>query len=120
MKVREEHVQSMLGFVEADPTITLKAIRDRLEAEAGISITTTIVHKYLDGRMYSMKKILAEPSSMNTVGNKEKRAQYCSSLPTYIGAGKYVIYIDETNFNLFLRRTEGRSRRGTRACILRS
>ena len=117
VKVREEHVERMIAFVEADPTVTLKAIRDRLEAEDGLSITTTTVHKYLEGKMYSIKKILAEPSSMNSVENKEKRAQYCSSLLSHIGAGKYVIYIDETNFNLFLRRSEGRSRRGTRCSV---
>ena len=54
---------------------------------------------------------------MNSTANKEKRAEYCSSLLSYIGAGKYVIYIDETNFNLFLRRSEGRSRRGTRCSV---
>ena len=116
-KVNEEQIEKMIGYVEVDPTITLKAIRDKLEAEDGVSITTTTVHKYLDGRLYTVKKILREPSSMNSTVNKEKRAEYCSSLLSYIGAGKYVIYIDETNFNLFLRRNEGRSRRGTRCSV---
>ena len=66
--------------------------------------------------MYTVKKALAEPSEMNSVINKERRSEYVTNLMA-ANASKHVIYIDETNINLFLRRGAGRSRKGTRCSV---
>ena len=44
---------------------------------------------------------------MNNPENKKRRAAYTRRLMELIGGGKTVVYIDETNCNLFLRRKEG-------------
>ena len=54
---------------------------------------------------------------MNTDENKRKRAEYTRHVTEAVGGGKTVIYIDETNINLFLRRTKGRSLKGTRCSV---
>nr|CAI5841804.1 unnamed protein product [Callosobruchus analis] len=51
---------------------------------------------------------------MNSEENKRKR-EYVTALNRYIELGKQIVWIDETNFNLFCRRTRGRSRVGVRA-----
>ena len=51
---------------------------------------------------------------MNSVSNKEKRRDYVQVLMDKMGQGKFIIFIGESNCNLFLRRTQDRSRKGTR------
>lgn len=69
----------------------------------------------MTGRLYSLKKVHVEPATMNNEVNKRKRATYVNTLNRYIQQGRQVIWLDETNFNLFCRRTKGRSRIGERA-----
>ena len=52
---------------------------------------------------------------MNSMENKIKCAAYVRSLNAHIQSGKQIVWIDETNFNLFCRRTRGRARVGNRA-----
>ena len=54
---------------------------------------------------------------MNNDVNKSKRVEYVSKLMSAIGEGKTIIYIDETNCNLFIRRSIGLSIKGTRYAI---
>ena len=71
----------------------------------------------MEGRFYTVKKIRFEPATMNSEENKAKRAYYVSRLMEESGNGKTIVYIDETNCNLFLRRSFGRSRKGTRCTV---
>ena len=54
---------------------------------------------------------------MNNNDNKQKRALFVQKVMEATGQGRTLIYIDETNANLFLRRSQGRSRRGTRCSV---
>ena len=54
---------------------------------------------------------------MNPVSNKEKRRDYVQALMDKVGQGKFIIFIDESKCNLFLRRTQGSSRKGTRCSV---
>ena len=53
---------------------------------------------------------------MNSIINKEIRSEYVTRVVAAM-ASKYVIFIDETNVNLFVRRSFGRSRKGTRCSV---
>lgn len=116
-KIEEAHVEKMLAYLEENPQLTLKEIASKLRADTGISVSTTAVHKHLHGRLYTCKKVRPEPSAMNSEENRRKRAAYVADVMAAIGQGKKVIYIDECNANLFLRRSNGRSRKGTRCSI---
>lgn len=113
-KVCEEHVQMMIECVQENPLITLHEIAARLAREAGITVSTTTVHRHLEGQLYTVKKTLPEPAAMNAEENKQKRKAYVEKIMSRIGRGKTVIYMDETNANLFLRRSQGRARKGLR------
>ncbi|EEY55460.1 uncharacterized protein PITG_20267 [Phytophthora infestans T30-4] len=56
-----------------------------------------------------------KPQYMNTMTNKQKRRTYLAELQEYQAMGKIILYMDETNFNLWSTRTRGRSLRGRRA-----
>lgn len=116
-KVEATHVDIMLDWLSENPLLTLKQIKDKLLAEENLTVTTTTIHKHLEAQSYTLKKVVVEPFTMNADINKRKRADYVGLLMAAIGDGKRLIYIDESNCNLFLRRTQGRSRKGTRCSV---
>lgn len=116
-KVQPEHVDKLMSYVEANPLMTLKGMAEKLRSETGLHLSTSTIHHYLDGRFFTLKKVLPEPVTMNSEDNKRKRAEYVQRVMEATGAGKTIMYMDETNCNLFLRRSQGRSRRGTRCCV---
>lgn len=116
-KVTPVHVQKMIQYIENDPLISLSDIKTKLFQDEGLAVSTNTVHKYIDCQFYTVKKVRLEPSQMNSEDNKRKRANYVAKAMDYIGNGKTLIYIDETNCNLFLRRNFGRSFKGTRCSV---
>jgi transposase len=117
IKVTQQHVEKMIEYVSENPLITLKEIKDKIQAEYGLAVSTTTIHKHMEGKFYTVKKIRFEPATMNSEENKRKRAHYVTRLMEESGNGKTIVYIDETNCNLFLRRSFGRSRKGTRCTV---
>ena len=100
-KVTEEHKEKRLKYIEENPLITLQSIKDNIRRDMGIDLSTTIIHRHLDSQFYTVKKIFPQPGSMNSNENKEKRSQYVSTIMSFVGQEKKIIYIDETNCNLF-------------------
>lgn len=116
-KVAPAHVEKLVEYVEENPQLSLKEMARRLEEDTGLHLSIPTVHRYLHGKLYTVKKVMPQPERMNTDENKRKRAEYTRHVTEAVGAGKTAIYIDETNINLFLRRTEGRSLKGTRCSV---
>ncbi|KAF0296197.1 Locomotion-related protein Hikaru genki [Amphibalanus amphitrite] len=54
-------IDTLVGYVEASPQLTLKEIANKLREETGVQLSTNTVHKHLSGRMYTVKKVLPEP-----------------------------------------------------------
>ena len=107
----------LIGYLEENPLLTLKELSNRLRTDTGVSVSPKTIHQHLDGRMYSVKKARAVPATMNSEDNRRRRAEYVSAHMAAVGHGKVMIYVDETNINLFLRRSCGRSKKGTRCLV---
>ena len=56
---------------------------------------------------------------MNSMQNKRLRRDYVEALNGLLQEGRQILWLDETNFNLFCRRECGRSRQGSRAVSTR-
>lgn len=112
---QEQQVDRMIEWIEDDCDITLKSIQQRIIQEFHLHVSISTIGNYLEGRFFTMKKKHYEPVNMNTEENKRKRAEYVEQLNNFIAAGKQIVWVDETNFNLFCRRTKGRARAGSRA-----
>ena len=109
IKLTEESVDVLLGFLEEDPQLTLKDLATKLLERTGVSVTTTTIHRRLEGRLITRKKVRSEPSAMNSLVGRQKRAAYVTAVMDAAGGGKKLIYVDKCNCNLFLRRSNGRS-----------
>jgi hypothetical protein len=56
-----------------------------------------------------------EPMACNSDVNKEKRKVFAEALIAHHAEGNLVVYFDETNFNLYTKRSRGRAKKGKRA-----
>lgn len=114
----EDETELIIEWVEEDCGITLKQIKEKILRDFNKVIAISTIGNYLEGRLFTIKNTHKELSTMNSPENKRKRAEYVEQLNRYIEQGKQILWIDETNFNLFCRRTRGRSRKGARAVQL--
>ncbi|XP_046803550.1 uncharacterized protein LOC124419134 [Lucilia cuprina] len=111
----ENEINDILSWVEEKSDITLKEISNKIYAQSEKRVALSTISNTLHGRMYTVKGVHSEPSSMNNELNKTKRREYVQLLNEFVRDGKQVVWLDETNFNLFCRRKRGWSRCGTRA-----
>ena len=114
-KLTEEQIDIVCVEVERNPAITLKGLVDKIKAIFDIDVSIQTVYNYLHGRLITLKKAHVEIITMNDAPNKEKRRQYVERISHFMQQNKTIIWMDETNLNLFCRRTQSRSRRGERA-----
>ena len=115
MILTSDHVNLILEWLEQDCSLSLVQIKAKLLRDCNIAISTSSVANYLEGQLFTTKQVYWQPITMNSVRNKELRKNYVTSLNNYVQGGNRIMWIDETNFNLFCRRSCGRSRQGTRA-----
>ena len=117
VKVEEWHVERLLSWIEENPRLTLKQMKERLEEEEGLVVGTSTIDRHLQGRM-TMKRIRVEPETMNSTVNKEKRRDYVERVMEFLGDTAWsVVWTDESNVNLHISRTEGRAAPGQRCVV---
>ena len=116
--LNESEIEDILDWIAVDSTITLEWMCMRVKAEFGKEVSKSTLGRYLDCRLITMKKLHLVSETMNTWENKRKRKHFVFKLLQYEAEGKTIIWIDETNFNLYCNQTRGRSPRGTRAKLM--
>ena len=118
-KVNQEHRDFMVTLIENNPRITLKEMAEGLKAKfstasADFSLSKTAISSHLDMALYTLKKVRFEPERANVPANKEKRKAFVEKLLICQGQNKPMVFMDETNFNIHISRSAGRSKKGTR------
>ena len=116
-KLAGEDVNEILGWLESNSQLTLKAICERLRQERNINVSHQTVSKCLDGHLITYKQVQNVPDGRNTPENKRLRQTYVEEIMEYTAQQKHIVFVDEINFNLYCRRNNGRAIRGTRAIV---
>ena len=115
-KITEDHRDSLMEWISINPGLTLKELSEMLEGSFDIQVSYQTVSNHLDGMLFSRKKTHKEPESMNTAANKIKRRDYVQSLLLVMREeNSHIVYMDETNLNLFTTRAYARAPVGRRA-----
>ena len=113
IKVTEHMVAAMVEYVEQKPTITLKEIRQKLIVNFPHNepITVQTISKHLDSQLISLKKLDFCPIQWNTQEVKRERHEF---MEWYVNDGMLadLVFQDETGFNLYTSRQQGRALRG--------
>ena len=98
----------IVSLVENDPLITLKQLKEKTNNV----ISERTISRILDGRLYSLKLARDEPIGRNTPENIAKRSRFRRDYQQEL---RRKVHLDECGYNLFTRRSQGRSRIGSRA-----
>ena len=105
----------MVGEVEREPTLTLSQMRDAVLSKFSMDVSTTSISRILQGALITVKQLRFVPNTANNETNKQRRKIFVEKLLDLRSNECPIVYLDETNFNLFISRSVGRSAAGTRA-----
>lgn len=114
-KLTEDQIGEIVTEVERKPSSTLKQLSEKVKTEYDVDVSVQTVYNYLHGRLITLKKAHVEVTTMNSVENKERRKSYVEKISQFMQQNKVIIWMDETNINLFCKRTQARARKGERA-----
>ena len=117
-KKTDEIINFILDKIERVPSVTLAELTALTRSTFGVSVCVNTMKNWLDSELISLKNVRPLVHNVNSQENKAKRAQYLESFLNYRAAERTLIWIDETNFNLYCRRREGRSKIGSRSCVV--
>ena len=103
-------------LIEANPLSTLKQLNMELRLQfPECNVTDRTISRWLDGMLYTVKKVKPVPAERNKPETIEERKTFATWFLEE-GINADCIFVDETNFNLHTSRTRGRSLRG-RDCV---
>ena len=103
------HVDAMITWIEEDCTITLKSIKERLYQDFDVTVSLQCLSEHLNAQLFTYKCVHVPPISANSDNNKQKRKEFVEQLLNYQSEEKIIVYMDETNVNLFCKRSYGRA-----------
>jgi len=118
VKMTLEAMCKLEEYLDEMADMTMAVMKERLLSDLGVDVSISSIHRALQGMLYTVKKLRVEKATMNASVNKEKRATFAKALNKHIEDGNMVVYHDETNFNIYLTRTQGWARAGEPAVIV--
>ncbi|RHY18480.1 hypothetical protein DYB32_010375, partial [Aphanomyces invadans] len=111
VKVTPDVVAALDRYVNDNCQYTLAEMKAFVAADfAGLSISMQTISRHLLGMVYTCKQVCIEPATCNNDMNKEKRRAFVAKLKQHQQEDDFVVY-----YNLYCKRSRGRSKRGTRA-----
>ena len=116
-KVTEAMKNMLIELIETNPLITLREMKSELQSNFNVSLSLQCISGHLDGMAYSVKKVRVEPAKANEIGNKKLRKAFVEKILSVQSNNTPIVYMDETNFNIYISRTEGRSKVGERCNV---
>lgn len=117
-KKTPEIIEVLKQRIEENVSTTLAELSDLIWTRFELRVSKNTIKNWLDAELFSVKKVRPVMQNMNSEINKTKRREYLETLLDARSTGRTLIWTDETNFNLYCKRSEGRSRIGQRASVL--
>ena len=106
-------------YSQTDKDTIIKAFNDEKE-DYFLNICVNTVKNWLDGELISLKNVRCHPGTMNGNNNKRLRSIYVENIMRDRANERNLVWVDETNFNLYCRRKERRSKSGCRATVIQT
>lgn len=102
-----------MHFLEANPLASLKSLQEYLHSDCEIEVCVSTIANWLDGQLITLKTVRDVTTERNSSPTKNQRYEFAKWILESAASDK-CIYIDECGFNLWTKRTYGRSARGSR------
>ncbi|OWY97540.1 hypothetical protein PHMEG_00031909, partial [Phytophthora megakarya] len=116
-KCTPEMEEALVDYVEENCLYTLVQMQEMLRFDFGVQLSTSLISKKLCGKLFTVKQVRVEPETCNNEANIEKRRVFGEALLAHEKKGSFIVVYDETNFNLYCKCAQGRSRIGERAVV---
>ncbi|RHY81469.1 hypothetical protein DYB26_015498 [Aphanomyces astaci] len=118
-KVTPEILAALERYLDTNCQYTLSTMRDFVAQDfPGTLISKQTISRHLLGMLYTVKQVRIEQSTCNSDTNKAKRKESAETLVQHQRDGNFIVYYDETNYNIYCHRSVGRSKQGSRACLV--
>ena len=118
VKITDNVLAAISRWLDENPALTLCQIQQLISDEFILKVSTKTISSSIKKLGYSFKLTRLVPESRNTPESIELRFEYATKFASEAPTDHVkIIYLDETGFNLHLRRKQGRSKKGTRAVI---
>ncbi|KAG2981382.1 hypothetical protein PC121_g7438 [Phytophthora cactorum] len=104
-------------YLNDNCTYSLKSMRSMLLMDKGIDVDTPTISRHLLGMTYTVKEMRVEPMTCNSDVNKAKGQSFAKELKNHQAEGDFIVYFDETNYNIHCTRTRGRAKKGKKAIL---
>ena len=121
-KVTDDMRAEIRRMVTENPFTTLKKINEQLRANEHPNVCDQTIARVLDGMLITLKSAGKEayiPFERNRPATIVARLHYAQ---WYVGLGvnDHVVYVDESGYNIYTRRSRGRADRGVRVrhCVV--
>jgi len=118
IKITQDVKDEMVELIELNPRITLKLLAEEIGRKFNMTVSIECMRKHLNTLMYSLKAMRFEPEAANNDINKDKRKIFVENLLSHQSNDAIILFMDESNFNLHISRSQGRSIIGTRCTSL--
>ncbi|RHY22234.1 hypothetical protein DYB32_009560 [Aphanomyces invadans] len=83
--------------------------------EFNVAVSTSTIARKHDSMLHTIKNMRIEPAACNNDVNKAKRKAFADIILQHIADGNFIVYFDETNYNLYCKRSKGGAKLGQRA-----
>ncbi|KII73578.1 hypothetical protein RF11_05777 [Thelohanellus kitauei] len=94
----------LCDIVENDCSLTLEQLSGGFLSATNIRISKNTVARYLKQYNYSFKKIKFIPERRNIAGTIQERSDYVIKYLIYSASNRFILFMDETGFNVSMRR----------------
>ncbi|KAG2945059.1 hypothetical protein PC119_g8469 [Phytophthora cactorum] len=118
VKCTPEIEAALEEYLGENCTYTLNVMRDMVRFDFGVELSTSTISNKLIGKLYTTKNVRVEPMTCNNAANKAKRMEFAKELHKHMDAGDIIVYYDETNYNVYCKRSQGRAKKGERATVV--
>uniref|UniRef100_H3GYN8 Tc1-like transposase DDE domain-containing protein n=1 Tax=Phytophthora ramorum TaxID=164328 RepID=H3GYN8_PHYRM len=118
VKCTPEIVAALKKYLDDNCIYTLQSMKGMVSYDFCVHISTSTISDKLIDMLYTVKQVRVEPMTCNNEQNKTKRMAFATKLRSHMSTGDFIVYYDETNFNVYWRRTQGHAKIGTRAAVM--
>lgn len=114
----DDDVNAIRDWIDDNPLITLKDLRDKLAAERDVHVCLETVRKSVGEFEYSIKRVSLRAEAAETEELWQQRRQYCEWFLAANWQEGRMIFLDDTGFKYSTRRSRGWSPKGTPAKVV--
>lgn len=118
-KISSSALQALLDWVDNEADVTLRSLSSKILAQFGITLSMSTISRVLTKNGFTLKLLRTIPECRNSPDVIAARRCYANELMSNPPIDRRcIIWVDETGFNLHLRRKYGRAPSGLRANVV--